>query len=148
MGMTEADNLLGNRSTADKNVAKVPPPPIDVAIRTLESDLASFALTGGTKPKAQMVSLEPSAYTAGKNAGGSLDVSKLLSHPRQPCEPWLGILGRCTEILQSANGRLHNVLVGVLQGLEKARDDRIGLDGESAQGIDRLAANRRVVVPE
>lgn len=72
MGMTEADNLLGNQAPANNNVAKVPPPPIDVAIRTLESDLASFALTGGTKPKAQMVSLEPSAYTASKNASGSL----------------------------------------------------------------------------
>lgn len=43
---------------AEKAAPKVPPPPMDIALRTMESDMKSILETGGSHPKAISISLD------------------------------------------------------------------------------------------
>lgn len=44
-------------SLASRTTAKIPPPPSDIAIRTLASDLKSMHETGGSHPKPNTISI-------------------------------------------------------------------------------------------
>jgi hypothetical protein len=63
----EIGGSVANQSTG----ANVPPPPAEVKVRTMRSDVEGVAKTGGGAPEFKMVPVEAADFSKGKTAGGS-----------------------------------------------------------------------------
>ena len=98
-------------SNSQNNVLGVPPPPAEVKVRTMQSDLESMAKSGGGSPQFQNVSV--AGLRVEREAPGVVaapEVAEQMARAAAPIIPPLATAAVGAEVEENSGGSGYNIL--------------------------------------